>query len=433
MEPVVVAVVEVAGLGVGVADAPSGHDFFLHVRDVVVVGILEKKEARGLRNDEATLAEDKTRGDVEPLREDRELVGLAIAIGVLADADAVAADAVLGDFVRVVGGLGEPAASALVPGHRDRFADVGVAGEKFEFQISRHLGALHRAFRRKGLLEGERFGALLVVGDIGILDPLLAFLLCQERRVGGPALVADAPENAALEELVKFRQAPDALVVTRGGVENAALTLRADPGPGFGFGDVVILRHLAHLEDGAVLHIVVFVHVGLVPGLETGHILDRLVIGRDRLRTEDRGLVMGETAADDLVEFGDVLETPARAVNWHETAAALDEGFQVFPVRWFDLRVVRVEKDGVVVREKLLVSEGGLGRRDVVEPDRIATERLHQHGCVDSRGMVIGFMTDEEDADGAGAVLGVQVYTGEEEQGQGEGKEGRSHETGVFR
>jgi hypothetical protein len=47
--------------------------------------------------------------------------------------------------------------------------------------------------------------------------------------------------------------------------------------------------------------------------------------------------------------------------------------------------------------------------------------------------MVIGFMTDEEDADGAGAVLGVQVYTGEEEQGQGEGKEGRSHETGVFR
>jgi hypothetical protein len=95
--------------------------------------------------------------------------------------------------------------------------------------------------------------------------------------------------------------------------------------------------------------------------------------------------------------------------------------------------VVCVEEDGVVVREKLLVSKGGLGRRDVVEPDRIATERLHQHGRVDSRGMVIGFMTDEEDADGAGAVLGVQVYTGEEEQGQGEGNEGRSHETGVFR
>ncbi len=70
---------------------------------------------------------------------------------------------------------------------------------------------------------------------------------------------------------------------------------------------------------------------------------------------------MGETAADDLVEFGDVLETPARAVHRHEPAPALDEGLQVLPVGRLDLRVVRVEEDGVVVREELLVAEGGLG------------------------------------------------------------------------
>jgi hypothetical protein len=34
--------------------------------------------------------------------------------------------------------------------------------------------------------------------------------------------------------------------------------------------------------------------------------------------------------------------------------------------------------------------------------------------------MVIGLMTDKKDADGAGAVLGVKVSTGEEEQGQRE-------------
>ncbi len=111
---------------------------------------LQEEEPRRLRDDEPAVREDDPGRDVEPLGEDGELVGLAVAVGVLADADAVAADAVFDDFVRVVGGLGEPAAPALVPGHRDRFADVGIAREKLEFQVGRHLGRSIAPFGEKG-------------------------------------------------------------------------------------------------------------------------------------------------------------------------------------------------------------------------------------------------------------------------------------------
>ena len=46
VQPVVVAVVEVVGLGVGVGDAPAGHDFGAHVGFVVAVSVSAEDQLR---------------------------------------------------------------------------------------------------------------------------------------------------------------------------------------------------------------------------------------------------------------------------------------------------------------------------------------------------------------------------------------------------
>ncbi len=45
---------------------------------------------------------------------------------------------------------------------------------------------------------------------------------------------------------------------------------------------------------------------------------------------------------------------------------------------------------------------------------------------------MFGFVSDKEDADGTGGFFGQERATNGNEQGQREGKEGRSHETGCF-
>ena len=57
VEPIVDTVVEVAGLGVGVADAPAGDNFLADVSFVVAVGVFEEEEARGLGDDDAAVGE----------------------------------------------------------------------------------------------------------------------------------------------------------------------------------------------------------------------------------------------------------------------------------------------------------------------------------------------------------------------------------------
>ena len=85
VEPVVVTVVEIVGLCVGVVDAPAGHDLGAHVGLVVAGGVLEKKETRRLRDDDAAIGEDETGRDIQLVREDGELVRAAVAIGVFAN------------------------------------------------------------------------------------------------------------------------------------------------------------------------------------------------------------------------------------------------------------------------------------------------------------------------------------------------------------
>ncbi|MFM1941645.1 MAG: hypothetical protein RI897_627 [Verrucomicrobiota bacterium] len=206
-----------------------------------------------------------------------------------------------------------------------------------------------------------------------------------------------------LEELVEFVASPDALVVSGSGVEDAAFALGADPGPRLGFADVVAAGvDFADLEDCAVLGVVVGVDVGFVPGFEFGDVLDGGVVGQDRFDFKGAGLVVGEASADELVEAGFIAEAPACTMDGDEAAPVFDVMEEVLPLLRGDGFVVGVEEQGVVAGEVVGVVERFADRCDVVEVDRIASERLGDHGVVEVGGVVFGFVTEEEDADGTG-------------------------------
>ena len=54
--------------------------------------------------------------------------------------------------VGVVDGLGDPEPAAVVPGHADRLADLGLGGEELRLEPGRHDHVLHRFLGRERLL-----------------------------------------------------------------------------------------------------------------------------------------------------------------------------------------------------------------------------------------------------------------------------------------
>ena len=177
VEPVVHAVVEVVRLRMRVADAPARHDLLANVGLAVPIGVLEEKQAGRLRNDHAAIREDQARRDVQLVGEHRELVRLAVAVGVLADLDGVIAESRRLDVVRVVTRLADPEAAALVPREGDGLADVRLGREQLQAHVGRDLRAFLAALHAERLLEGERLGTPFVVGDIGIGLALLGLSL----------------------------------------------------------------------------------------------------------------------------------------------------------------------------------------------------------------------------------------------------------------
>ena len=105
------------------------------------------------------------------------------------------------DAVGVVAGFGDPAAAAGVPGHGDRFGDIGFAGEEFELEVGGDLGALHAALHAEGVLQSEGLGAALVVGDVGIGGAGFGFALGEEGGVVGAAGGTGGGEEFFLEGL----------------------------------------------------------------------------------------------------------------------------------------------------------------------------------------------------------------------------------------
>ena len=113
---------------------------------------LRKSVSRAVLHDHAAAVEGDRRRNAELLGEDGELVGPAVAVGVFADADAVAALARRLQFVRIVERLADPEPAALVPGHADRLAAELAA----RLTNSSHLEAVGRDEVLQRLLGAKR-------------------------------------------------------------------------------------------------------------------------------------------------------------------------------------------------------------------------------------------------------------------------------------
>ena len=227
IEPVVVTVVQVVGLRVSVADAPALEDRLAHVGFAVAVGVLEKQEPRRLGHDHPAVHEHEARRKIEVVREHRKLVGLAVAVGVLADLDRVIAGAARGHAVRIVAGLADPEPAALVPRHGDRLGNVGFGREQFEPQVGRELGAFDAALHRERLLKSDGWGAPLVVRDVRIGLAAFRLALRDERFPSRAAVGARRGQDPFAQGARETRGGPGRLF--RGQVARDQL-LRFDSG-----------------------------------------------------------------------------------------------------------------------------------------------------------------------------------------------------------
>ena len=205
-------------------------------------------------DDDAAACEHEAGRDAQLVGEDGELVGLAVAVGVFADDDAVVALARRLQLVGVVDGDGDPEPAALVPVHADRLAAAGCSSGRTA-STSKPFGSTMCFIDSSGgsgsciLLERLALTAARrverdLLADVDVLERL--DVLAQSSSSAGTGngssaiadgaartagSLADGPADAALDEVLKAGIAPGAFVVAPGGVEDAALALRPHPRP----------------------------------------------------------------------------------------------------------------------------------------------------------------------------------------------------------
>ena len=213
IDPVVESVTEVGRSGVRVADSPTGEEDFFPVGFVVAVLVFQKQKVRGLGHDDAVVPESERGRNIEAFGKDSDFVGFAVSIGVLENLDGVVAGAVA-NVIWIINRLGDPEAAAFVPGEIDRIHDHGIGREEFESEVRRSPGVVHGVLRPERMLIEKWFRAFLVVRDVVALFVGEGSAFREEGFVGGEPLVSDAPEDAAFQEFVEFRKAPDALVMS---------------------------------------------------------------------------------------------------------------------------------------------------------------------------------------------------------------------------
>ncbi len=120
----------------GVSLAPAVAEDFGNIGLVVAVGVFHEKNVGGHRDNGSIIGQNDAGRNIEAVGKNRKLVGLAIAVGVLANLDAVVGFTV-GFFkgVGIIDRLYHPEPTALVPGHGDGVDDVGIGGKKLYLEI----------------------------------------------------------------------------------------------------------------------------------------------------------------------------------------------------------------------------------------------------------------------------------------------------------
>ncbi len=134
---------------VAIFEAEAGQQDLLGVGHVVAVGVLHVPEVGGRADVDPAAVDLDGGGEIEPIGEDGDLVGAAVAVGVFKHLDAVA---VLGAFlggVGIVEELDDPEAAAIVPCHGDGIDDIWLGGEEPNLKTFGNAELFHRLVRRK--------------------------------------------------------------------------------------------------------------------------------------------------------------------------------------------------------------------------------------------------------------------------------------------
>ena len=361
----------------GVADPPAGHDLLAHVRLVIAIGVLQEQKARWLTDNHPAIGEHKPGRNIEAFGKDRELVRFAVAVGILADPDAIAAHPVGFDSVGIVAGLRDPAAATLVEGEGDRLADVRLAGEEFQPHVGRHLRALHAALHAEWMLEGDRLGTTLIVGDVLVF---LTNLLLARGKKGLPflpRLVANRPQYRIAEFQLEVGVLPGALVVTAGGVEHPALALLTNPCPRL----AAVALDTLH-QQFPLLLVQLVVHRGFIPSFIFVHSLHDRMPGLQNARLELLATIGFELAPK---------------LNRDEPVTALDELAECSHLLLRNVLMIGIEHHRIVTRKRLGIET--IRRRIVVEVDRFTAEPLHQVGQIFSRIVILTLVSKKQHPD----------------------------------
>ena len=104
---------------------------------VVAVSVGNEIELRGRTDPDSAEADLEAADQVQVIGEDLAGIEAAVAVGVFEDEDAIARLS-LRHPPRVGVGLGDPETASVVDRHRDRLNDVGLAGEKGDFEPRRN-------------------------------------------------------------------------------------------------------------------------------------------------------------------------------------------------------------------------------------------------------------------------------------------------------
>ena len=374
--PVVETVLEVADFAVRVSHVPAGDEDLFEIGLTVAVGVLEIDRFGPVLHDHTAAIERDGGWDTELVGEDRELVGDPIAVGVFADADAVAALALRLEFVRVVERLTNPETAPLVPIHGDRLAlKVLLRSKQLHFKTDRRDEVLHRLFGRRGELHlalgvflcPPIFAGRIERNAIG-LDVLERLEVFGERRdtrlvrerTGGtrvlPAGVTDAPFDKVVKAGVRERPG----VVSPGGVKDAALPVSPHPRP-----RLLPVPFRARLQHRAVFFVVLRVNVGLIPAFKALEALHHGMLGQSDRRPKRAGPVTQELRPDQLHHVLVVAEAVARAVQRHEALARRDVikqrlglvRFDGVDVRVHDHAVIRLQRGRIQITDDIRIRE----------------------------------------------------------------------------
>ena len=355
-DPIVEPPAHIARARVGVPGGPAAEEDPAHIRPVIPIGVLQEEGVGSLVDNETSAREAEAGGDAQLVGEDGELVGPAVAIGVFADLDPIFSLALGLDLVGVVSRFADPQATADIPGHGDRLGDVGLGREELRLETFRQHHVLLRLRGGDRLLHpvellAERSPAPVgqVVWKLGApeferLEPPVRFALVRN----GEFARSRAPADSTLHELVKSRVLPGALVMAPGSIEDPALAAGANPGPGF-----PALAFSAGLQEGAILFVVVGVHIGLIPALKALETLHDGMVRLDVADPEDTGSMALELGAHERDVLRRVEETIGGAVQGNEALAAVDEVEKGFFLLRADLADVGVD-DEAVVRSQLV-------------------------------------------------------------------------------